>query len=65
MAEHITKPLQGIAYQNFRCEILGIPEDTPDTDLDWYRPKNTFIPFPWNYAERSDIKIDKRNNESR
>ena len=65
LADHFTQLLQGTAFRKFRVEIQGIPEDTPDTDLGWYRPENTFIPSPQECVERSDVKADKRTNESR
>ena len=46
LANHITKPLQGVAFRKFRAEIQGIPDDTPDTDLGWEIPKDMFIPIP-------------------
>ena len=42
--DHVTKPLQGAAFQKFRADIQGIPEDTSDTELVWNRPDDTFIP---------------------
>ena len=30
LANHFTKPIHGTAFRNFRAEIQGIPEDTPD-----------------------------------
>ena len=65
LVEHFIKPLQRTALHKFRSHIQVIPEDTPDTDLGWDRPKNTFIPIPQECVERSDVKADKRTNESR
>ena len=62
MEDHYTKPLKGNAFQKFRSEIQGIPEDTPDTDLVWDRPKNTFIPITQECVKRSEANMDNRNN---
>ena len=64
MGDYFTKPLQGTASQKSRAAIQGIPEDTPDTDLGWDIPVNTFIPIQQEYVERSDVKTNKISNES-
>ena len=46
LAGHFTKSLQGAAFRKLRAEIQGITDDTPDTDLVWYRLKDTLIPSP-------------------
>ena len=42
-----------------------MPEDTPDTDLVWYRPQNTLIQIQQECVDRKDLNTDKRTNESR
>ena len=62
LAGHFTKPLQGTALRKFGAEIQVIPEDTPDKELVWDRPKNIFIPNPQECVEIIDLNTDNRNN---
>ena len=64
LGDYFTKPLQGTVLRRFRSEIQGIPEDTPDTDLGWDIPVNTFIPIQQEGVDRSDVKTDKISNDS-
>ena len=64
LADHFIKPLQGTAFWKLRAEIQEIPEDNLDIYLVWDRHENTFIHSQQECAERSDVKMEKRNNES-
>jgi hypothetical protein len=38
LGNHFTKPVQVNQFRKMRSEIKGIPEDTPDALMGWYRP---------------------------
>ena len=62
LSGYFTNALQGSSIREFRAKIQRILEDTPDTDLGWYRPKGKFIHIPQecvdnNYGRRTEMKI--------
>ena len=46
MADHFTKPPQGIIIQKFRVEIQGIPGYTVNADLFWDQTYKYVVPIP-------------------
>jgi hypothetical protein len=41
LADHFTKPLQGITCRRFHAEIQGIPADVSETEMGWDQITNS------------------------